>query len=519
MALRLLVFRLLEMRSQFNSKKTHFGPAESKSKWKISLALFTGIVDIVRQFCTDLQFACLFVEVGRQIEPSLLAHLFPLPISISTSQRPPLLAISTDGSLAGAHVAGRYNARTVTELFHLYVHAGSLQASSSCLPLLSSPDLSQQYMCSLLEGALRALIDDGTDPKDSFDHTVEERRVMGDLFRFGVRMEDATQVNNGELENGYENGVHGEKVNGTLSEPSSIVACNSYGSAYGSAHGSTHGSSHGRQVDVRRSSLASLVCAGGVQNGSLMSVLGSMLDGKRNSQSEEAIRRAASSFIGSKHELLSMDLLNLSFDDESQESFSQDIDRDDASDSSSESSSTTPEESIRKKSQPSAKGVATIVRQAILKVFQRNRKTGQHWSTMGVLARILIQSSAPVTSFSVLRAAILDLEQTKIEAFLRQVDDAPEYTDKSILEKVLAAEIMACDSQLRVTQDSTWIADLSLFLLDRVAGGSDGQSDVMAALVLTGVVAICCSGRAGRLLELLGESNFITRALKAAMLE
>lgn len=79
MALRLIVFHSIEMLSKFDRENRRFQTQASRSNFVLSQALLTGIVDVARRFSTDLQFACLFLEIGRQIEPNLLAYLFPLP--------------------------------------------------------------------------------------------------------------------------------------------------------------------------------------------------------------------------------------------------------------------------------------------------------------------------------------------------------------------------------------------------------------------------------------------------------
>lgn len=136
MALRLLILRAIELLSSVDKKHRNVESTDSKSNLMLAMSLFSEIVDVVRRCTTNLQFAAFFLEVGRQIEPSCLAHLFPLPQSRDipteegnyTYRQSVLLVDEVD----------RFTARSVVDLFSLCIHEGSLAASASALPLLDS---------------------------------------------------------------------------------------------------------------------------------------------------------------------------------------------------------------------------------------------------------------------------------------------------------------------------------------------------------------------------------------------
>jgi len=240
-----------------------------------------------------------------------------------------------------------------------------------------------------------------------------------------------------------------------------------------------------------------------------------MFGGSSRSLPEEAVRRAASSFIGSQRELASTELLDCIFDNEShRESISDDFESD-SEEESTDDSSRTGDEVDNNTSIPLTKGVATVVGAAIMTVLRR-RQPG-HWSTIGAIGRMLMQSSASLTYISLLSEAISETGQAKTEVWLRSLNDTHDLLDRSTLTRFLTAEIDACSVQLCDVQDCVWIADLVFFVLDRIDETRECQDEVVVALVLTGVVATCCSGKAASLLESLGDSNYMTGPLKAAI--
>ena len=189
MALRLLILRAVELLSGVDKKHRKAGSVDSKSNLMLAMSLFSEIVDVVRRCTSNLQFAAFFLEVGRQIEPSCLAHLFPLPQSRDIPpeegnhpHRRSVLVIDE---------VDRCTARSVVDLFSLCIHEGSLAASASALPLLDSRIQSRNYCDLLLMRAIASFVRNADSREAEFDCTQEERRVIGDIFRFGIKLEDA----------------------------------------------------------------------------------------------------------------------------------------------------------------------------------------------------------------------------------------------------------------------------------------------------------------------------------------
>jgi hypothetical protein len=499
MALRLIVFHSIEMLSKFDRENRRFQTQASRSNFVLSQALLTGIVDVARRFSTDLQFACLFLEIGRQIEPNLLAYLFPLPPSQSAL---PLHSLSS-GQPCNAYLATqkffyRFAAQTVTDLFNICVDAGSLQASSSYLPLFSSRSLSQRYISLLLERATKAYIDNIHVDARNFDRTVEERRVIGDLFRFGVRVEDAFAMDN--VRRGTELKERtDEKMYGTLSESVPHLSLG------GSDYFSTDDEGDSEQYQ-RSSSMSSLVCVRGEgRRGSLLSVFGSIFEGHTSKRSQEDARRAASLFIERKRALASINLLNYSSGEDA-DSVSSSHDDECSSDSTWKSISES------NKAAPAAKSVAGVLGEAILNML-RSPGTGHRWTSLASLTRISVQPSAPFPSVSVLAEAINQLGCAEMEALLLSLSDEDDVEDSNILERFIIVENKRCDLQLRSTEDASCIFYLSLVLLDRLIDTHGCSQDVLSALVLIGFVTSYCSGRGAAVVESLGEANYLVRSL------
>ena len=172
-ALRLLLIRSVELisgesdRNQLSSRHSLF----------LSTTIFADVVDAARQHLSPMQFASLFLGIGRQIEPSYLPHLFPLPYDGRTSNKL------------------WHQCRSVEDLFLNSIRNGSISLPSSALPLFSSKNLSLKMCGSLLSHCLVTFEANAESPKSTaFDFSVEERRLMRGIFRFGVKMEDSASM-------------------------------------------------------------------------------------------------------------------------------------------------------------------------------------------------------------------------------------------------------------------------------------------------------------------------------------
>jgi hypothetical protein len=121
-----------------------------------------------------MQFASLFLGIGRQIEPSYLPHLFPLPYDGRTSSKQ------------------WHECRSVEDLFLNAVRNGSISVPSSALPLFLSKNFSLKLCGKLLSHCLITFGANSDNTKSAaFDVSLEERRLLGGIFRFGVKMEDS----------------------------------------------------------------------------------------------------------------------------------------------------------------------------------------------------------------------------------------------------------------------------------------------------------------------------------------
>jgi hypothetical protein len=160
MALQLLVLRSVEK----VSVTTNGDDSQNSAK-----DLFRVVVDFVRHCTTPLQFATLFVEVGRKIEPSYHPHLFPVPIA----------------SIHGG------SSTTTDDLFDLLLENGSVSMPVAALPLFTNRETTRTSCAAIFHRCVDLLdVSHGNGAAMSFDVYKEERRVIGDIFRYGLKLED-----------------------------------------------------------------------------------------------------------------------------------------------------------------------------------------------------------------------------------------------------------------------------------------------------------------------------------------
>jgi hypothetical protein len=160
MALQLLVLRSVE--------KVSMATKGDQSQF-FAKDLFRIVVAFVRHCATPLQFATLFVEVGRQIEPSYHPHLFPVPVA----------------SIHGG------SSTTLDDLFDLLLENGSVSMPVAALPLFTNRETTRSSCASIFHRCLDLLdVSYGKGAALGFDVYKEERRVIGDIFRYGLKLED-----------------------------------------------------------------------------------------------------------------------------------------------------------------------------------------------------------------------------------------------------------------------------------------------------------------------------------------
>jgi len=159
MALQLLILRSVEK----------VATTSSNGGVRTSRDLFCAVVDCVATTTTPFQFATMFVEVGRQIEPSFLPSLFPLPVSL---------------------VNGGGNCSTTDDIFDLLLEYGSMSLPVATLPLFVERDTTRSSCAAIFHHCLDALdASGGTGSATGFDLLREERSLIGDIFRYGLKLE------------------------------------------------------------------------------------------------------------------------------------------------------------------------------------------------------------------------------------------------------------------------------------------------------------------------------------------
>ena len=144
--------------------------------WNVGKHILSEIVSITQDVYDSLGFTTFFLSIGRQIEPHQHNLIFPLPSNSSASS---------------------LSLRTVNDLFYNACKLGSLQTSLSALPLFSCLEESQRTVTKLIYHCLARI-------KENFilcsshkaNTTGEDEVFLGQLFWFGVKLEDAIEKEN-----------------------------------------------------------------------------------------------------------------------------------------------------------------------------------------------------------------------------------------------------------------------------------------------------------------------------------
>lgn len=203
-ALRLILIRTVEILSKesklaregepSHTVSTTDSPSRRQKAFCLAMSLFAEVVDAVRCSVTPVQLASLLLGVGRQIEPHCFHCLFPLPPSIE-AHRDETIVTRTPNKVSPKYVVSKlhsYEWRTVEDLYSAAVRNGSLSISSSALPLCSSKPSTHEKCNELLHHCLESLeTNTASDSSILFDTSGEARLLLRDLFRFGVKLEDA----------------------------------------------------------------------------------------------------------------------------------------------------------------------------------------------------------------------------------------------------------------------------------------------------------------------------------------
>lgn len=166
MSIQLMVLRSVEKIAAISKSR---GLEESLKRALVQGMLVT-LVETVRRQTTPLQFATLFLKVGRQIEPSCYPCLFPLPPSPS----------STPGS-----------GETMDDLFNTSLAHGSISMAVAALPLLVDSQTTKS-MCAATFHHCLINLDASFESGQSYELEIcqEELTATGDVFRYALKLSD-----------------------------------------------------------------------------------------------------------------------------------------------------------------------------------------------------------------------------------------------------------------------------------------------------------------------------------------
>ena len=166
MSLELLIMRSVEKIATLRSTTE-----KDTAKLAILKGMLASLVATVRETTTPLQFTMLFLKIGRQIEPSCLRHLFPLPSS------------TADPTSGG---------ETMDDLFDGSLSNGSVAMSVSALPLLTDAKTTTSMCAASFHHCLNDM-DARFDlsPSVTFhDQGHEGRDAAAAVFRYALKLLD-----------------------------------------------------------------------------------------------------------------------------------------------------------------------------------------------------------------------------------------------------------------------------------------------------------------------------------------
>ena len=469
MALRLLVIRAVENVSDCDRKFTKTRTEESQSALLLSQALFSQVVNTVRHCTTGLQFASLFLEVGRQIEPSCLIHLFPLPLKGMSRNLLPeeMTAFSIDTTITIEE------ARTVMDMIALCIREGSLAASVSALPLLGSKRRARKYCEQLIQDSLMAFTRNSASSElVYFDCTEEERRILKDIFRFGLKLEEASDLEaKTGLSTSYRNIT--ENLAAEMSTEGSEETDDFSRTGYSTSF-STVQSSPPRQS-------RQLICMGGRNSSILNYIVPAVFSASpsRYQEEEDAIRKAATSFIKQDLDpvvLLENSFSNMGFGDE-------------------------PAESLK------LEGVGGVVGRVLVEMLCSGTGTNT-WRAMLCVARLLLEDSSEesVPWDSTFQTLLERVEAGDLEALVPLDLDSEDTGEERFIDFMIE-HITDCRQETTAIEASR-IVDLVKFLLQRLEEFPQQDDDdlavVCAGLVVVGLIA---GNVADRIPDLIAQAN------------
>jgi len=459
MALRLIIFRTLEVIARMDKRHMKNPSQSSESYLLLSQNVLSSVVDAVRGRTNKLQFASLFLEVGRQTEPSNLQHLFPLPLPNKRNEM--------------KHKPNAISLRSVIDLFTACIDEGSLAASASALPLLTSRDQARHYCGLLLDEAIDNFVQNATSSKWNFDKTEEERRALGDFFRFGIKLEDAERI-------------EGEFV--TESQEETLYCDNN---SVNTTDGSSSNQSYVLESPERTK--RNLVCSLNASSSILNYIVpSSMVVESENQKIEEAIQREVSSFIGKSLDFPSLDFSVLpQWDDYS-------IDQ--------------------KSNGVRIHAVASLAGEALLDLLQLEHNDNK-WRTIAALSKMILPEGVEHQfSFDLFVEVANKSHPLNIMSVISESYDVYNGIEENVT-AYIEDEINACRLQIDVA-DADLVVSMALSLLERLRSLplNDVSDQAVMEIGLAVIVMVGCNvgGRSQSFQHMLEHDSMLNKCYSKA---
>lgn len=164
MALQLFVIRLVEDIAEL-AKDPHSNDHLTKIR-----CIYALVVDAIRKNMRPIQFTSFFLEVGRQVEPGCYPYIYPLPCSPDYT----------------------YPGESLDDLITIALTQGSISTTMAALPLISCTKSSHTLCNEIFCFCLGKLRDSLRDTNLRLNNLSEERKVVADLFCYGLKLEETS---------------------------------------------------------------------------------------------------------------------------------------------------------------------------------------------------------------------------------------------------------------------------------------------------------------------------------------
>ncbi|KAL3904658.1 MAG: hypothetical protein SGILL_009983 [Bacillariaceae sp.] len=305
-----------------------------------------------------------------------------------------------------------------------------------------------------------------------YDSTEEERKVIGDIFRFGIKLEDAELFET----NALSRAINGKGMNGSDDASLGSLAQTNDSRTTNDDSIHLHNSPKGRQH---------LLCGLNGSSSVLNYIVPSTILGESEKQKEEdAIRREASSFIRG-----SLDDPVLGF--ESLPDWDNSLTSAHVADTDINS-------------------VGGLIGDTLLDLLQSSR-TNNNWKAMGALSKMLLQEGVEVpSSLKVFGEIAGKADPLDVASVLPEQYNEHKEPELNVVD-YLSDEIANCSTQVKEEADATLIVNMGLLILkrlDRLPLLDPGDQAVMElGVVVIILVAGSCCGRSKEILEAISEDD------------